>query len=75
MRPANIASEVGISIGALQSTLTDIFGMSTVSKKWLLRMLIDGQKRTRLDISRYLVSRYEDDLDNFIERVVTLDET
>ena len=35
-------------------------------------MLTDDQKRTQLDISRYLPSRFEDDL---IRRVVTLDET
>ena len=39
------------------------------------RMLIDDQKRTQLDISRYFLSRFEDDLGNFVERVVTQDET
>ena len=38
-------------------------------------MLTDGQKRTRIDISRYLLSRYEDDPSEFIEPVVTQDET
>ena len=38
-------------------------------------MLTDDQKRTRLDISRYLLSRYEDDPGDFIEQVVTQDET
>ena len=38
-------------------------------------MLIDDQKMTQPDISRYLLSRYGDDLGNFIERVVTQDET
>ena len=31
------------------------------------------QKRIRLNISRYLLSRYEDDPGDFIERVVTKD--
>ena len=35
----------------------------------------DDQKRTLLDISRYLLSRYEDDPGNFIKRVLTQDET
>ena len=35
----------------------------------------DDQRRTRLDISRYLLSRYEDFLGDFIEQVVTKDET
>ena len=38
-------------------------------------MLTDDQKSTRLDISRYLLSHYEDDAGNFIKRVVTQDET
>ena len=37
-------------------------------------MLTDDQKRICLDISRYLLSRYEDDPGDFI-RVVTQDET
>ena len=38
-------------------------------------MLTDDQKRTQLDISRNLLSRYEDDPGDFIERVVTQDKT
>ena len=38
-------------------------------------MLTVYKKRTRLDISRYLLSRYEDDPSYFIKRVVTQDET
>ena len=38
-------------------------------------MLTDDQKRTQLNISRYLLSHYEDDSSNFMVRVVTLDET
>ena len=38
-------------------------------------MLTDDQESTRLDISTYLQSRYEDDPGAFIKRVVTQDET
>ena len=38
-------------------------------------MFTNDQKRIRLDISRYLLSRYKDDPGDFIERVVTQDET
>ena len=37
-------------------------------------MLTDDQKRTWLDISRYLLSRYGDDLGYFIQRAGTQDE-
>ena len=54
------ASQMSISFGAVQSILTDILGMSKVSARWVPRMLTIGQKRTRLYISRHLLSRYED---------------
>ena len=57
----SIASEVGISFGAVELILTDIFGMSKVSARWVTGMLTDGQKRDQLDISRHLLSRYQDD--------------
>ena len=65
---------MGISFGAVQSILTDILGMSKALARWVPRMLIDGLKRTQLDISRYLLSRYEDDPGNYIKGVVTQDE-
>ena len=73
--PRSIASEVGLSFGAVQPILTNILGMSMVSARRVPRMLTDDQKRTWLDIPRYLLSRYEDDPCDFIERVVTQDET
>ena len=71
----SIASEVVISFGAVQTILTDILGMSKVSARCVPRMLTDDQKRSRLDISRYLLSHYENDPGDFIDRVVTQDET
>ena len=50
-----------------------MLGMSKVSTRSVPRMLIDDQKRTQLNISSYLLSRYEDDPGDFIERVVTRD--
>ena len=58
----SIASEVGMGFWAVQSILTNILGMSKVSAKWVLQKLTNDQKRTQLDISRYLLSRFEDDL-------------
>ena len=71
----SIASEVGIHFGAVQFILTYIFGKSNVSARWVPRMLTDDQKRTQLDIDRYLLSHNEDDPGDFVERVVTKYET
>ena len=49
--------------------------MSKVSARWVPQMLTDDQKRTRLDISMFLLSRYVDAPGDFVERVVTKDET
>ena len=70
----SIASKVGINFVVVQSILMDILGMSKVSARWAQQMLTDDQKRTRLDISRHLLSCYEIPGD-FIEPVVTSDET
>jgi hypothetical protein len=48
--------------------------MSKVSARWVPRQLNDDQKRARLDISRFPLSRYEDEPD-FIYRIVTQDLT
>ena len=63
----SIASEVGISSWAAQSILTNILGRSNVTARWVLRMLTDDQNRTGRYISRCLLSRYEDDMGNFLE--------
>ena len=68
------ASELGISFGAVQLILSDILGMSKVSARWVPRMLTDNQKMTLLNISRYFLSRYEDNSSDFIKRVVTQDD-
>ena len=49
----SIASEVGISFGAVQTILTNILGMSKVSARWVPIMLTDDQKRCWFDISKY----------------------
>ena len=60
-----------MSFGAVQSILTNILGMSKVSGRWVPIMLAEDQKRNRLNISRYLLSHYEEDSEKFMDRVVT----
>ena len=49
--------------------------MSKVSARWVRRMLNGDQKRSGLEISRYLLSRSEIDPEEFMDLVVTQDET
>ena len=67
----DVVSEVDTSFGAVQSILTDILGMSEVTARRIPRMLTEDQKRSRLDICRYLLFHYEADPQEFIDRVVT----
>ena len=43
--------------------------------RWVPRILTKYQKKSRLDISKYLLSLYEDNSEEFMRRVVTQDET
>ena len=52
----SIASEVGLRFWAVRKNLTDILGISKVSARWVPRMLTYDQKRSRLDISKYLLA-------------------
>ena len=60
---------------AVQSILTDILGMSKVLATWVPRMITKDQKKSRLDISKYLLSLSEDDPEKFMRQIVTQDET
>ena len=54
----SIVSKVGKSFGAVQSILTDILGTSKVLTRWVPQMLTVDKNWTRLNISRYRLSRY-----------------
>ena len=41
----DIARQISISVGAVQSILTDVLGMSEVSARWVPRMLTKDQKK------------------------------
>jgi hypothetical protein len=65
-----ISREVGISFCSIQTILTDVYEMLKVSTRWVPRHLTDDQKRTRLNILRYSLSRYEDESD-FIYQIIS----
>jgi hypothetical protein len=50
----SIVRGMGISFGPVQAILTDVYGMSKVTARLVPKQLTDDQKRTKLDISRYL---------------------
>ena len=70
----DISRQISICFWDRQSILIDILGMSKVSARWVPRMLIKDQKKSRLDISKYLLSVYENDPEESMRRVVIQDE-
>ena len=56
LQDIHVAHKLGISFWVFQLILTNILGMSKVLARWVPSMLTEDQKRSRLDISRYLVS-------------------
>ena len=69
----DIVRQIGISFGTVPCILTNILGIFKVSDRWDPRMLTKDQKKSRLDISKYLLSLYEDDPEEFMCQVVTQD--
>ena len=54
-----IANTMNISTGSVHRVLSDIFGMSKLSARWVPRMLTPEQKLKRADISRILLIRFQ----------------
>ena len=65
----DIVGQIGICYGAYQSILTNIFGISKASARWVPRMLSRDQKKIFLSISCL------DDPENFMRRVLIQNET
>ena len=61
------ARQIHISFQAVLSILTDL-GMSTVSARWVPRMLTKDQNKSRIDTSKYLLSLYGDDPEEFMHQ-------
>lgn len=70
-----LVQETGISYGSIQSILKQSLNMRKVSARWVPRMLTDSQKQNRLDISKTLLDKFQEDSENFLSRFVTMDET
>ena len=48
--------------------------MSKVSARWVSSMFTKDQKKSRLDVSKYILSLHEDDPEEFMHQVLTKNE-
>ena len=70
-----IADELCVSVSTVHGILTKELGMSKVSARWVPRLLKDNEKDCRVRCSQAFLSRYDAEGDEFLDRIITTDET
>jgi len=66
---------LGISQGTTYSLVHDILGFHKVAVRWVPRHLTEDRKRNRQHICSSLLEQYNREGDNFLNRIITEDET
>lgn len=70
--------EMSLRVGIGEASVCRILkqlGLKKVCARWVPRMLTDDHKNTRQTVCRELLAQYEDGGDDFLQRIVTGDET
>ncbi|KAL4083594.1 hypothetical protein QTP88_028910 [Uroleucon formosanum] len=70
-----IEQETGISKSSVHRILTEILQKRKIAARWVPHFLSPEQKDTRKDICRELLSRYENEKETFLDRIIAIDET
>ena len=74
-----IARQVGenfdIGYGTAQAILTNVLGVRRVCARWVPRLLVPEQKTVRVQIRTELQHRLSDEVDSFLIKAITCDET
>lgn len=70
-----IENETGISKSSVHRILTEILQKRKIAARWVPHFLSPVQKDTRKDICRELLSRYENEKETFLDRIIAIDET
>jgi len=71
----SIAEQLGISRGRVGSIINEDLDMWKLSAKWVLKCLNTDQKRQRCQLSKQLLEFFQRDPNDFLSRLVTMDET
>ncbi|GFR72924.1 protein CASP [Elysia marginata] len=75
IKQKDIAKELEIAKERVQHIITDVLGCRKVSARWVARMLTDEMKMQRKTTCAELLKHYEEEGEEFIQRIVTGDET
>ena len=70
-----IATALHISHGSVSTTLHDRLGMHKPTARWVPKSLSDEQMATRASVYSALLKRFRSKEDDFLSRLVTVDET
>ena len=70
-----IAKSLHISHGSVSTTLHDRLGMHKLTAHWVPKSLSDEQMATRASVYSALLKRFRSKEDDFLSRLVTVDET
>lgn len=70
-----IAKTLNISVGSVETILKDRLGLSKLSARWVPKMLRVEQKAQRADCALQFLQRFDDNPNDFLDRIVTGDET
>ena len=71
----DIANALHISHGSVSTTLHDHLGMHKLTAHWVPKSLSDEQMATRASVYSTLLKRFRSKEDDFLSRLVTVDET
>ena len=75
IKVAEIAQEVGISCGSVESILHDVLGFSKVCARWVPRNLTSKNMKSRVETSKAVLAEISQDKEGFFSRLITADET
>ena len=70
-----IANALHISHGSVSTTLHDRLGMHKLTARWVPKSLSNEQMATRASVYSALLKRFRSKEDDFLSRLVTVDET
>ena len=70
-----MAQELEISVGSVHTILRNHLKMRKVSARWVPHRLTSDQAERRLEVATHLLSRFDSEGQDFLSRIVAIDET
>ena len=70
-----MAQELEISVGSVHTFLRNHLKMRKVSARWVPHRLTSDQAERRLEVATHLLSRFDSEGQDFLSRIVAIDET